>query len=287
MQFPVVIKKHGFTVTLLGHNHATVEGGNDTCTLPERVNVRKLLGEGDVNPKTAKNLVPTMGLSLFPERGVGFGNLCPFAKTCVGSCLAHQGQGPVPNVEGPRVAKTVLWLLARKWFLAKLNRELLQFRKRWPADVEIGVRLNMFSDIAWEIHGVIDAHPGITFYDYTKWPTRHGMIRPNYWVTFSYDGTNMADARRILAGGGNVAVTFYRETDEAVCGKAAHRQPLPAAWEGFEVIDGGKSDWRPADPRGVVIGLRLLARTYENRDKGIRSGFAQLVNMSLPILASV
>lgn len=280
--YPKTIERYGYTVTLHTPNWATVSGGR----LPEPTGVRKLLGEGDLNPKTAKNEVVTMGLSLFPERGVGFGNICPFATTCVDSCLAHQGQGPVPSVEAARVAKTVLWLLARDWFLDRLHRELRAFRDKYPPDIVVGVRLNMFSDIPWEAYGVIDAHPGITFYDYTKDPDRWGWVRPNYWVTFSYDGRNDADALRILNAGGNVSVVFYLETDDAACGKAAHRQPLPEEWRGFEVIDGGVTDWRVEDPRGVIVGLRLLARTYDNRNKGIESGFAQRVNDLLPILVA-
>lgn len=282
MRFPITIEKHGYRVTLHDRNRATISGGR----LPHAVGVRRLLGAGDLNPKTAKNTVPTMGLSLFPHRGIGFGNLCPHAVNCIDSCLAHQGQGPVPSVEGARVAKTVLFYLARDWFLAKLNRELSAFRRRYRAADTVGVRLNMFSDVLWESLGVIDAHPGITFYDYTKDPGRWGWVRPNYWVTFSYDGQNGHDARRILTRGGTVSVVFYDHTDAPTCGKAAHRQPLPTTWRGFPVIDGGKTDWRPGDPRGVVVGLRLLARTYESREKGIDSGFAQRVDRRLPILTT-
>lgn len=272
--YPITIEQHDYTVVLHSPSRATVSGGR----LPAAVGITKLLGEGDANPKTAKNEVPTLGLSLFPADGIGFGNVCPFAKTCLRSCLAHQGQGPVPSVMSSRVAKTVLWYLARDWFRAKINRELSRFRAAHPPEVEVGVRLNMFSDIPWEHFGVIDAHPGITFYDYTKNPRRWGQIRPNYWVTFSFDGTNWEAAERILNSGGNVSVVYYLETDDAVCGKAAHRQPLPSRWRGFGVIDGGKTDWRPEDPRGVVVGLRLLARTYDSRFDGIDSGFAQRVN---------
>ena len=279
-QFPVVIVKYGYTVTIHSASYATVQGGK----MPFKVGVRRLLGEGDANPKTAKNTVPTLGLSLYPHKGIGFGNVCRFAKRCIKSCLAHQGQGPVPAVMAARVAKTVLWYLARDWFLAKLNSELAAFRDRHPRGVVIGVRLNMFSDIDWELFGVIDAHPGITFYDYTKNPSRWGWVRPNYWVTFSYDGGNDADALKVLRSGGNVSVVFYLETAAAVCGKAAHRQPLPARWNRFRVIDGGKTDWRPDDPRGVVVGLRLLARTYENRSAAIDTGFAQRVNERRPML---
>jgi len=261
-----VIKKRGYRVEILTPNKTRVSGGR----LPNPVTVTTLLGDGDTNPKTAKNKVPTRGLSLFPHKGIGFGNVCAFAKDCIIPCLAHQGQGPVPSVFSSRVAKTVLYYLARDWFLDKLDRELTKFRTDYRGTV--GVRLNMFSDISWEDHGVIDNHSRITFYDYSKNPDRWGHVRPNYWVTFSFDGNNTESARRVLAGNGNVSAVFFNE--DGMCGRAAHRQTLPGKFLGADVIDGGKTDWRPRDPRGVIVGLRLLARTYESRNKAIRSGFA-------------
>ena len=138
--YPIVIVKHGYTVTIHSPGYATVQGGK----LPFKVGVRHLLGQGDANPKTAKNKVPTLGLSLYPHKGIGFGNVCRFAKRCIKSCLAHQGQGPVPAVMASRVAKTVLWYLARDWFLSRLRHELRAFRSKHPAGVVVGVRLNMF-----------------------------------------------------------------------------------------------------------------------------------------------
>ena len=286
-----IIRENGYIVRIIDKNYATVEGGR----LPHRVGVKRLLGDGDANPKTAKNKVATRGLSLFPHRGIGFGNVCQFAKNCVATCLAHQGQGSVPSVAGARVAKTVLYHIAKDWFLKKLHRELDSFRRSRPDDVTVGVRLNMFSDIPWEEHGVIDAHPTISYYDYSKNPERFGLIRPNYWVTFSHDGTNTEDSLRVLRAGGNVSVVWHTIDQDllltygnsSACGKAAHRQLLPASWNGFDVIDGGETDWRWEDPRGVVVGLRLLAKTYKSRNTAIRSGFSPAVDITLPILGSV
>ena len=271
-QYPIVIKSYNgdYTVTLHNANYATVEGG----VLPQATSVRKLLAKGDSNPKTSKNTVVTKGLSLYPHKGIGFGNVCPNAKNCVKSCLADQGQGKVPNVKAARVARTVLYYLARKWFLAKLNRELYRFRKSYPSNIVLGVRLNMFSDIPWEQFGIMENHPHLQFYDYSKNPRRWGMVRPNYWVTFSYDGTNEATARTVLATGGNVAVVFYNE--DGKCGKAAHRQTIPNSFLGRPTLDGGVTDWRPDDQRGHVVALRLLARTYKDRNEAINSGFAVL-----------
>lgn len=275
MNYPVTIKKFGYTITLHSANEATVSGG----ILTRPVTIRKLLGKGDQNPKTAKNIIKTVGLSIMPWQFIGFGNVCPFAVpgVCPDSCLAWQGQGPMPGVYMPRAAKTVLWYLARGWFIEKLNRELARFRQS-TEDETIGARLNMFSDIEWEKFGVIDQNPFIGFYDYTKNPNRHGMVLPNYWVTLSYDGTNDDVCRSALAAGHNVSAVFFDTTPGPKCGRAAHSQILPYRFMDADVIDGGKTDWRPDDPRGVVVGLRLLSRTYATRLQAIASGFARWVD---------
>jgi len=269
---PQTITKNEYTVTLVSPDCAIVSGG----IFKQPRTVKKLLGDGDDNPKTALNLVPTMGLSLLPHNALGLGNLCAFATVCIKPCLVHQGQGSMDNVYGPRAAKTVLWFLARDWFIAKLNSEAGKFRAKHAGIV--GIRLNMFSDIPWEHYGIIENHPQIQWYDYSKNPRRFGDIRPNYNITYSYDGVekNLVHARNVLANGGNVSVVFYdHEKTGGLCGRAAHDQLLPKTWNGFEVVDGGKTDWRPDDKRGTVVGLRLLAKTRTSRLEAIENGFAQ------------
>ena len=269
---PQTITKGDYTVTLVSPDCAIVSGG--VFIAPRTV--KRLLGDGDDNPKTALNLVPTMGLSLLPHNALGLGNLCAFASVCIKPCLVNQGQGTMDNVYGPRAAKTVLWFLARDWFLAKLDREAKKFRAKNTGIV--GIRLNMFSDIPWEHYGIIENNPDIQWYDYSKNPRRFGDIRPNYNITYSYDGVekNLVHARNVLANGGNVSVVFYdAEKIGGICGRAAHDQLLPQSWLGYEVLDGGKTDWRPDDKRGCVVGLRLLAKTHKSRQLAIRDGFAQ------------
>ena len=272
------INKNDYTVNLISPRKAIVSGG----ILSRPITIGKLLGKGDANPKTAKNVVPTVGLSLLPFNFVGFGNVCPHAVKCPDICLGvATGQAYMTNVNHGRAARTVLYYLARGWFLESLDRELTNFRKRHRGT--IGARLNMFSDIPWEHHDIIDIHPGITFYDYSKSPRRWGQVRENYWITFSHDGTtkNANHAGAILENGGNVSVVYY--DTNGMCGHAAHRQTLPASDLGYDVIDGGLTDWRPDDPRGVIVGLRLLAKTYASRNEAISSGFARLSNQEVTV----
>jgi hypothetical protein len=121
----MIVKKFGYTVEILDRNRARVRGGR----LGENWHtVRTLLGKGDQNPKTKKNglvsNVATWGLTMAPHNSARVGTMCAMAKTCKKPCLGHQGQGDMPNVMLPRIAKTVVYRLCREWFFQKLDREL-------------------------------------------------------------------------------------------------------------------------------------------------------------------
>jgi hypothetical protein len=236
----------------------------------ERMVVRKLLSDGDANTKLRKNGgrgYMTVGLSLAPHTTAGIGNVCPHASPgCAQACLDHQGMASAfPSIRRARRAKTLAWHLARQWFLDQLRREIELAQKRAQRQgLLLAVRLNVFSDIAWENHGIIDEFPTVEFYDYTKNPRRVGLIRPNYWVTFSRSETNEADALRLLGEGKNVTVVFAG--------------PLPRQWNGHSVIDGDATDLRFTDvrgrKRGRVVGLCIKAASTQERENAIRSGFA-------------
>jgi len=243
----------------------------DTMAYP--VTVSTLLADADSNPKTDKVEVVSKVFSASPHRLAGIGNMCPMADTCIEPCLNDQGHGRQDGPRNARIARSAIYHLNREWFWAKLDREFKQFRERHTGPV--GCRMNMFTDVRWERYGLMDRHPDIVYWDYTKLQNdRFGWVRPNYFITVSYDGTNAEYCRHVLANGGNVSVVFYNA--DGGCGKAAHRQTLPDTFLDCPVIDGGVTDYRPADPRGVIVGLRLLALDYTARNKAIDSGFAQL-----------
>jgi hypothetical protein len=89
-------------------------------------------------------------------------------------------------------------------------------------------------------------HPTVQFYDYTKLPKPHLRVRPNYAITFSHTGYNIADCLSALSNGVNVAVAFAIKKG----------QPLPETWNGYPVVDGDTHDLRFLDGRAVVVGLR-------------------------------
>jgi len=110
------------------------------------------------------------------------------------------------------------------------------------------VRLNVFSDIPWELvfPELFDRFPDLMFYDYTKLVNRQEF--PNYDLTFSDSGTNTELALEMLRQGWRCAIVFN-------LGKG---QSLPRTWYGYDVIDGTQNDARPFDPQGVVVGLRYI-----------------------------
>ena len=246
--------------------------------------IRELLSKPDTNKKLALSESPTWGLSMTPHvvRGLGFavGNVCPFASTCVESCLTHTGMGYHSAVQRARLARRLFWQFDRDLFLKILHAELTAISAR---NLALGIsglcRLNVFSDIRWERYLDLASYTGLSFYDYTKWPcNRRSRRNDNYRLVYSFDGTDESReyAIRELMSNGNVAVVFHDGVLRGRCGKAASKQPLPETWEGFPVIDGNVSDDRTADARGSVIGLTLKARTIADRQAAIESGFAQL-----------
>jgi hypothetical protein len=177
-------------------------------------------------------------------------------------CLNVQGQAAVfPMIHVARIPKTVAFFTQRERFLALLSWELgritiLAGRNGFtPA-----VRLNLVSDLLWErlAPALFSRFPAVQFYDYTKHARRMldfcaGSLPPNYHLTFSRSECNQSDCVRVLAAGGNVAVVFD--------GKA-----LPAAWEGYPVLNGDETDLRFTDPPGSVVGLyaKGTARTDDS-----------------------
>ncbi|EMI52465.1 hypothetical protein RSSM_06088 [Rhodopirellula sallentina SM41] len=248
---------------------------------PEGLEVPRLLANGDSNTKTRKNVgYLSCGLSMSPHKSVGIGNVCTDAsRGCVAGCLNEQGLASVFETIGhARKARTVLWYLAREWFLETITTDLERWqRKAKRKGQELCARLNMFSDIPWERYGIPQRFEDVRFYDYTKHPRRTGAILPNYWVTFSRSETNEKHALEVLRRGDNVAAVFHDPNGKFVGNRSAG-QRLPKSWRGFPVIDGDITDLRFEDDRGQtrgrVVGLRLKAHDNATRANIIKSGFS-------------
>ena len=223
----------------------------------------------DTNAKTVKGRsrgYMTGILYLAPVKESGAINVCPHASEgCASACLFTAGRGAFDNVRNARVAKTLAFVHDREAFMRQLCDDIRRLiAKAEKAGMIPCVRLNGTSDLPWENikcgehANIMQAFPGLQFYDYTKNPNRiaahlEGRMPGNYHLTFSRSEGNGKIALSILQSGGNVAIVF---------------SSLPAAFNGAPVINGDETDLRFLDPRGCVVGLKAKGRA--KRDE---SGF--------------
>lgn len=206
-------------------------------------------------------------------------NVCPCSEQCAESCLAGAGHNKVAmlamkgingltNIDKARVRKTHLFYDDREKFMRILVSEIASAKTRAEKKgMGFAVRLNCTSDLNPELFtlngkNILQIFPDVQFYDYTKVPTRLDLINkyPNYFLTYSYDGTHFSEqvAKQFLANGGQVAVVYdvYDENG---------KQTLPKEWWGYEVKDCNGYDMRYLDGN-CVAGLHYhrVGKDYVN-----------------------
>jgi DNA-binding MarR family transcriptional regulator len=243
-----------------------------------------------VNPKTEKSLKngdpQTYILHLAPHNLSGV-NVCPGAGNCKKICL-HSAGNPVymEAKQAARIRRTLAYIQNPEAFLRVLVCSILDKIKKANGE-PIAIRLNGTSDIAWENvnfnvspefatfcrvkygHQLLIGRQNIfelfnslgvncKFYDYTKIRRDWGLCAYlGYHLTFSFDGWdnsfNLKLCRGAIASGVNVAAAF----------NVKRGQTLPSILESGEladfnlpIVDGDLTDYRPADPAGVIVGLR-------------------------------
>lgn len=215
----------------------------------------QLLDTRGANPKLKKTgkAAPFRyaGLSLYPDNV-----LCAGAKAagCMDTCLAEQGRGRFDNVREARQRKAAFFRDNRSAFVDQLHRELSNFEKLCARTGERGaVRLNVLSDVRWEMCGIPQAHPALLFIDYTKRVSRLGKTPDNYRLIFSYSGRPQYrnQNRRAFRTDAPVAVVF--------------RGGLPRMFRGRPVIDGDRDDIANAFATGQVVGLSAKGSARHDR----------------------
>jgi len=231
-------------------------------------------------PKTGKNDLPTYTLMLTPERGLPEEfrpghralNLCPSATpACAAGCLSAAGRGRFDKVQHARATLTGFMFAHPHSFGIELGRSIAK-----ALSIESGaiaLRLNCLTDIRWELimpTGMrsLQAH-GVTLYDYTAFNPRLRGSLPGYHLTFSAKEPERTDdgyLGALLASGRNVAMPF----------NTGKHRALPETWNGFPVIDGDLSDYRPDDPSGVVVGLRWKDSGDGSKAAAVASGFCRV-----------
>jgi hypothetical protein len=103
---------------------------------------------------------------------------------------------------------------------------------------------------------LMELHPDVQFYDYTKVLNYLDHDLNNYHMTFSDSGRNDSDIKAAIASGHNVAVVF--------------QDRLPKKWMQRKVINGDKHDLRFKDPRGVIVGLAAKGQGRKINNKFIK-----------------
>jgi hypothetical protein len=216
------------------------------------------LGNVETNPKLIKSTkvlnVKTYSLSLSPANTSGY-NVCPYSTPeCRLGCLHNSGRSKMVKsrkvLHNARAKKTKLFFENQEFFMNWLVAEIeAEMKKAYRDNFDFAVRLNTLSDIDWTnvyLNGktVFQLFPDVQFYDYTK---NHKMFEKelpsNYHLTLSYTGRNEVNCIRMLNKGFNVAVVF--DTDN-----------FPEKWNGFPVVNGDLTDYRPLDGNGVIVGLK-------------------------------
>jgi hypothetical protein len=153
-----------------------------------------------------------------------------------------------------RIKKTKLFFEERDYFMNWIISEITTAKnKAEKLGYTFSVRLNNTSDISPEMFklkidgkekNLMELFPDVTFYDYTKVPSRHLLLDKykNYDLTFSYSGENLDECHTMLGKGVRIAVVF--------------RKKLPETFWGREVIDGDLYDMRYHDKKDIIIGLK-------------------------------
>ena len=262
--------------------------------LRKRAGVNSLLSAVNSNPKVAKNTsklgVLTAVLHLAPGNMSGH-EVCPKRSAgCTAACLHFAGSPAyMSGKTTARIARTKLLFADRNLFMNILVLEIAEHLvAAEKANMEPAIRLNGTSDIVWEkkkfilfpevsamlpeIMGanIIALFPAISFYDYTAIP---GRTPPeNYDLTFSAKENNQADVLKELDRGRNIAMVFFGGKMPAQLTLGRHD---------LAVIDGDEHDYRPVDPRSVIVGLKAKG-SLGKRDT---SGFVHSLPSNEDVLA--
>ena len=235
--------------------------------------------------------IETTGLALAPSYQEGKFNTCPNSASCKDECLGKTsgkyfqlgGGTDLSAFEGPRLnslMKTQAFLRDPHSFAVKLHDEIQSAKDMAAAgNSHLGIRFNVLSDINPRVHkSIIESHPDVTFYDYTK--NNSDPIAPNHHYTYSSTGvsqpgvenpnTNWKQMRRRLDQGDNVSMAF---THKSHLPEEVHDQETGNK---YKVVNGDTHDFRPLDMqpegyKGVIVGLKNKKATGKMQEQHIDS----------------
>lgn len=230
----------------------------------------------------------TAVMYLAPFKVAGF-NTCPMAEVadCWNACLNTSGRGGIHSdtmapygIETPdnviqraRIARTRFYVDNRTAFIAQLYQEISKFIKRAERrDLIPAIRLNGTSDIDWTTlknGAIMQAFPGVIFYDYTKVIKRAYQVQPeNYHLSLSYSQANLKYSMSVLRAHNTTGLNmvYVMRTEQAkhdaiAAGNALENNGhLPIK----NRIDGDTHDLRFLDPKNSIVYLRAKGPAKED-----------------------
>lgn len=219
------------------------------------------LGNVNHSSKIAKNgklNQHTYSIYLAPASTSGY-NVCSHStKECRLGCLATSGRqaieifSGIDNIKNARIKKTKIFFehqdFFMQWLIADIKSKKALAEKK---GYYFSVRLNATSDIDWQNvlylgENIFQLFPDVNFYDYTKNASKFINKPKNYHLTYSYTGRNWNQCKVLLEQGHNIAMVF----------NTTNETELPTEYKGFKVINGDLSDYRIADGKGIIVGLK-------------------------------
>jgi len=194
------------------------------------------------------------GLTLTPASH-GPATTCAFFKHCKDLCVLTHGRGAFESVIKARSARVDLLLNAPEAASILLAHDIDRYSRAWD---RWGLRLNVASDLAWEIAAPWLISRAITggaaAYDYSKRWDREPEPIAGYRLTYSAAGHSIEEISDRVRSGGNVAIVLPIDKGS----------PAPERWHDLPVIDGDIHDFRAIDPRGVIVALRAKGKAIHS-----------------------
>lgn len=217
---------------------------------------------------------------------------CPDSSPGCRACcvVSASAQAQLDSVKLARVRKTVFLQTHRAEFIRILKAEI-----QTAADLasyygfRVRFRLNVDSSIPWhsEEYGEIpQSFPDLEFYDYhplkalnSRKHWRLSDLPSNLRICWSRKESDSWEAVESAVADLQTVAVVIHDDRPGRAGRGAYNQQLPRFVElpslgRWPVIDGDHSDDRTTDPRGLIVGLRLKARSDEIRSAAIASGFS-------------
>ena len=231
------------------------------------------------------NMQYTYAIYLAPANTSGY-NVCSHStKECRLGCLATSGRQAIEifsgldSIKNARIKKTKLFYEHSEFFMQWLIAEIKSAKLKAQKDgFYFSVRLNATSDIDWQnvkVNGanIFEIFADVNFYDYTKNANKFINKPANYHLTYSYTGRNWAQSKELLKRGVNIAMVF----------NAKKESELPTEYKGFKVVNGDLTDYRIADAKGIIIGLKWKRIANREAEQQILNS-CFVVNCNVPEL---